>query len=97
MLGGICFQKFKQVMSLTGLGAEVNVGQKYRADLLHGHVVDMGTNMLAPVNVDVYSMCTEWHGNISALLPKYFGNVNLMLSANIEISQWHHKSEMSAL
>ncbi|KAF0201118.1 MAG: hypothetical protein FD173_2184 [Gallionellaceae bacterium] len=84
-------------MSLTGLGAEMDVGQKYRADLLRNHVVAMGTNILAPVNIDVYSMCAEWHGDISSLLQKYFGNVNLLLPANIEISHCYHKSEMSPL
>lgn len=104
MLGGICLQKFKQVVSLAGLGAEVDVGQEYRADLLHGHVrltagaslhaniLDSFASKLAPTVIDEYSMRAEWHENISALLPKYFSNVNSMLPADIEISHWHHKS-----
>ena len=91
MFGGIGLQKLKQVVSLASLGAEVDVGQKYRADLLCGHagltveaslpanITGSLSGKLAPAVIDKYSMRTEWHGNISSLLRICFANVNLLV------------------
>jgi len=66
MFGRILFEEFEQIVSLAGLGSQMDVGQEDRADLLHIHLSPMVEEEIAAVRVTL-SMCTEWHGIISAL------------------------------
>jgi hypothetical protein len=39
VFGRVGFEELQQVLGLAGLGAQVDIGQKDRPDLLHSHAV----------------------------------------------------------